>query len=539
MQTKLLGVLTLLFTGIAAFSCGSSDDGGSPSAAGSAGTSAAGSNGISGSASAAGGSGGTSAVGVGGTQATGGSAQASGGEAGNGAGATPGGAGEGASGSGPDCRAFGELCMDQGDCCSGSCDPRTGTCASSIVQCGSLGTDCAAATDCCSLRCEAGSCTEERCVSDAGACNSDAECCGGVCSEGSCQALNTECRTSGNECDGDADCCSTSCEDGRCSLAVSWCIQAGDVCARSEDCCSAECVKAEGANLGTCAAPPEGASFCGGVDGMVCEGCNACCSRLCAPFGPSGRSICQPASGCHVTGDLCREDRDCCGGDPDSGLPGAGNVVCEVQPGAVVGICRNPNSCNPQGNVCHFQDYECSISSARSNCCGALGAMSGGCQLDTLGVPRCNGLDECRESGETCAGAADCCDGLPCVPDASGALRCGETACVATGNTCTINADCCRGTLCIRSPGSTSGMCSTSVPPPGSGGAGGSSGDAGAPGSGGSDATGGTGGSTGGTGTGGSGGATACAEYGQQCDTGSDCCNAVPCDGGICRFVVR
>jgi hypothetical protein len=166
--------------------------------------------------------------------------------------------------------------------------------------------------------------------------------------------------------------------------------------------------------------------------------------------------------------------------------------------------------------------------------------MSGGCQLDALGVPRCNGLDDCRASGENCASAADCCDGLPCVPDASGALHCGETACVATGNTCTINADCCRGTLCIRSPGSTSGMCSTSVPPPGSGGAGGTGGDAGAPGSGGSDATGGTGGSTGGSGgSGGTGGTTACAEYGQQCDTGADCCNAIPCDGGICREVVR
>jgi hypothetical protein len=23
--------------------------------------------------------------------------------------------------------------------------------------------------------------------------------------------------------------------------------------------------------------------------------------------------VCQPASGCHVNGDMCREDTDCCG----------------------------------------------------------------------------------------------------------------------------------------------------------------------------------------------------------------------------------
>ena len=30
-----------------------------------------------------------------------------------------------------------------------------------------------------------------------------------------------------------------------------------------------------------------------------------CCSRACAPWGPTGALVCQPASGCHVNGDLC------------------------------------------------------------------------------------------------------------------------------------------------------------------------------------------------------------------------------------------
>jgi len=242
-------------------------------------------------------------------------------------------------------------------------------------------------------------------------------------------------------------------------------------------------------------------------------------------YGPTGVSVCQPASGCHVNGDLCRKDGDCCGA-VGTGLPGDGNVTCEIPAGQAVGICRNPRSCNPEGNVCHFQNYACSISSARNDCCAAPG-NSGVCQLDALGVPRCYGLgDSCRKAGETCASAADCCNGVPCVPDSAGALRClspsdaGPT-CGAAGGPCTINGDCCVGTTCIQELGSTSGTCGTYVPPPAPD-AGASSYDA---------------------------GSTTCALYGQSCRQGSDCCGGVPCtgaagpcsgqDGCICMTPVR
>jgi hypothetical protein len=258
------------------------------------------------------------------------------------------------------------------------------------------------------------------------------------------------------------------------------------------------------------------------VEGSLCGSCNDCCSRLCAPFGASGVMICQPASGCHVTGDFCREDRDCCGAD-GTGLPGEGHVTCEKQPDSDLGICRNPNACNPQGNVCHYKDYACGSSSARANCCGGLGAKGGVCELDALGVPRCNGLgDECRMAGDTCASAADCCNGHPCVPDSSGMLRCSdEPECVPKSGPCTINADCCRGTTCVRPVGSVVGTCGDST---GQGGSGGS------------------GGTTGGGGTGGSGGSgtdePGCSQYGQQCSEDGDCCNGVPCSQGICRVPI-
>jgi hypothetical protein len=244
-------------------------------------------------------------------------------------------------------------------------------------------------------------------------------------------------------------------------------------------------------------------------------------------------NVCQPASGCHVTGDLCRRDEDCCGGDSTSGLPGAGNVICDIEDGSTIGICRNPMSCNPQGNVCHYQNYTCSISSARANCCGALGASRDGCQIDALGVPRCNGLgDDCRVTGDTCASQADCCNAAPCVPDNQGVLRCGGPGCVMRGGSCTINGDCCPGSLCIRPPGSTQGVCNG-----GSGGTGGSGGMGGTGGGAGSGVGGAAGGMAGmgGTNTGGSGGRV-CSEYGQICSGNSDCCNAVPCTGNICRF---
>lgn len=422
----------------------------------------------------------------------------------------------------PECSGIGASCVNSNECCSGMCDPNNDTCASAIGACAQAGADCTVGTDCCTFHCDAsGACSEELCTSDGAECTDNADCCSGSCVEGSCAALNMDCKTAGNTCSADGDCCSGACGDqGACTLGGSYCIQPGDACTDARDCCTGDCTKAEGALLGTCAAPPEGSAFCTGVAGVLCSDCGDCCSRLCAPFGPTGVNICQPANGCHVTGDICRRNEDCCGGTLDESLPGYGNVVCDIEPGKAVGLCRNPSAgegpggaCNPQGNVCHFQGYACDISSARANCCGGLGAQGGVCQLDPLGVPRCNGLgEECRLEGDTCASTDDCCDDRPCVPDAEGVLRCGTSECQPSGDSCTINADCCPGGTCVLAPGSTIGTCEGDVPPGGTGGA---------------------------PGTGGSGNTGICAEYGQICSSSDECCNGVPCSGGLCRYVVK
>jgi len=429
-----------------------------------------------------------------------------------------GGAG-GEAGAGPPdegCLRFQEFCESDDDCCSKSCDMASLTCASAVGSCHAAGEACEGSTDCCTLRCEGGECSADACVSDGEACGGNAECCSGQCVDDVCQALNPDCATAGNACDGNGDCCSQLCgPDGTCTLGASYCIQPGDACIRNEDCCAGECNKGADVLVGTCGNAASGSTFCTGVDGVVCSDCGGCCSRLCAPYGPTGVNICQPVSGCHTTGDLCRTDADCCGGlipeEEADRLPGWGNGKCQIEPGHLIGVCRNPvngeenpdGACSPQGNVCHFKDYECSVSSARANCCSGLGA-NGTCKLDPLGVPRCDGLgDDCRMEGETCASSDDCCNDAPCVPDSEGILRCGVDECVPVDGSCTINADCCPGGTCYRPAGSLTGTCEP--PPPGEGGAGG-------------------------------GPSTVCSEYGQQCAGSGDCCNEVPCTDGICKY---
>jgi hypothetical protein len=393
------------------------------------------------------------------------------------------------------------------------------------------GAACTSATDCQSVSCTGGACAAT-CVSDGAACTASDACCSGNCNAGLCQPLNTQCKTGGNACADNSACCSQLCSNGTCVLGSSFCIQSGDACKVGTDCCGGICNITGGALLGTCGAAPSGPSFCnGGIDGTVCSGCNTCCSRLCAPYAPTGVFVCQPANGCRIDGDLCRKDSDCCGA-AGSGLPGDGNVVCDIAQGQVIGICRNPTGCNPEGNVCHYKNYACSISSARDDCCGAPG-NSGACQLDALGVPRCHAIGTCRGPNEACAFTGDCCNGAPCIPDGKGGRICtpppptGGPACSPEGGKCTITADCCRGYLCISELGSSEGVCGiVAVPPPDAGspppvdsGAGGAAGSGGSPGY---DA-----------------GPLPCAAYGQSCATSSDCCNGTVCDQGLCLVPIR
>jgi hypothetical protein len=397
--------------------------------------------------------------------------------------------------------------------------------------CLALGSGCSGASECCSGDCANGACTYPACTSDQGACMANSDCCSQSCVGGTCAPLNPSCKTLGNACASDTDCCSQRCVGGTCQ-ASSFCGQAGDACSIGTDCCAGACTKASGQSLGTCApSAPPGPSNCGLVDGQLCGAtptdggfvrddagqptCGGpCCSRACAPWGPTGALICQPASGCHVVGDLCLQDGDCCG---SAGLPGGSHspVTCVIAAPGAVGVCRNPMGCKPDGDVCKLQTSSCNAS---CDCCSGNCETQDTCKQDNVGVPRCAAA-QCVAAGGACASSANCCAGAPCVPNpvAGGTppFVCAGTQCVTACGQCTNNADCCPGSSCVVGPGSTRGTCGPC------GGVGGAPPD-------------------GGAGPGGDGGGDSgvCAQFGQLCQANSDCCNGVPCTSGRCEFEV-
>lgn len=413
------------------------------------------------------------------------------------------------------------------------------------ADCLALGAACATAADCCAGTCSGGVCNLPACTSDGQACSSDGACCSGICADAKCAPLNTTCKTLNNACGADSECCSGLCRGGQCQVS-SFCGQVGDICDKGGDCCSGLCNVTNDAGLGhgTCGAPPTGAANCALTDGMLCgaggvvtdagpPSCGGdCCSRLCAPYGPTGVLVCQPATGCHVVGDLCTKDGDCCG---SAGLPGGSGkpVTCDITPPATVGVCRNPMGCKPDGNVCRLATMSCNAS---CDCCSGNCQNEDTCKLDSVGVPRCAPA-ACVGPGEACASSASCCNNLPCVPNPGGTppFVCFQASCVPACGSCTVNADCCVGSSCVVPIGATQGTCGPCAP-----GLDGGVGDGGM-------GDGGTG--DGGVTDGGTDAGPVCALYGQQCTSDGDCCNDVPCNsanapcaggaGCTCHFILN
>jgi hypothetical protein len=397
--------------------------------------------------------------------------------------------------------------------------------------CGLAGASCRSAADCCGLGCVSGKCAAVACLSDGTSCASGGQCCSTICGAGgTCSPLNTTCKTAGNACMSGAECCNGTCNAShQCASPgeVSYCSQVGDICRADGECCTGVCIVAAGALAGTCAIISTSCQ----IDGTVCDGCGSCCSHFCGPYGAGGPKICQPASGCHVQGDLCRQDSDCCGGDVTSGLPGAGLIKCELDPvyGSRIGTCGGPrasncpngtptckNSCNPEGDICHFTDTavcQGATTSKRDDCCACISSKEC-CQLDPTGIPRCNALAACVLVGGNCSFSGECCNHAPCLPDpATGRLTCGST-CARLGEECTTNGDCCTGMLCQVSPGSLAGTCFI-PPPPLVPDAGVPEPDAGVPEVGGTDAA-----------------PPICAYYGQACSVSTPCCAGTSCVNG-------
>jgi hypothetical protein len=390
-------------------------------------------------------------------------------------------------------------------------------------QCQPLGHACTAPSECCSQECVNGSCQAPPCTADNASCSTNAQCCSGACNNGTCTPLNTNCKTLGNPCTANSDCCSLFCQNGYCA-APSYCGQLGDICSTGADCCGGICNKAPNMTFGICGQPPQQGAQCSQIDGVVCSPITAdggvtyidggiplcggaCCSRSCAPWGPTQVLICQPASGCHPVGDICYKDNDCCGGQGTNPTE-----VCNFSGDAGVGVCSNPTGCKPNGDICRLQTNQCN---ATDNCCSGNVQQYDTCKQDNLGVPRCSYAGDAGcipvDAGTQCASSADCCNLNPCVPDGDGGFTCYPQTCVPVNGPCTNDGDCCPGGHCYIQGGQTSGSCQPNSDGGTSDGGGADGGDGGPP----------------------------CAYYGQTCTTSSDCCNNIPCTNGRCVIPVN
>jgi hypothetical protein len=475
------------------------------------------------------------------------------GSGGDGSGGGDGASSDGANGDGGDagpCQPVNTSCTSNGQCCTSTCDQNLHVCANPIGQCGQPNSACTTGNQCCSGTCIGNLCSAQLCINDNSPCSSNATCCSGICGPAvdggpqTCTPLNNTCKTSGNSCSVNNDCCSHLCSNGRCSSQSSFCTQTGDVCSTDAECCGGLCTKTGGNALGTCTVPnaPGGSQcivagqFCGGNanDGGTlneagvpsCGG--SCCSRSCFPYGPTGVDICEPPSGCHPVGEICRQDTDCCNSVSFPGQDaGNGSIRCsKANPNDPVGRCDQGTACNGAGEVCKLKSTSCN---AADNCCvGNVNQNPLVCQQDILGIPRCtiaaqNCSDAGSFAGHPCASSADCC-GLTCVPnpgygdggaDAGSPFVCGAL-CVPKAGGCTTTADCCSGIACVIPSGGSKGTCGGGGNPDGGTGDGGSGGDGGS--------------TTDGGGT--------CSQIGQLCSTAADCCNGVPCTDGRCVFPI-
>ncbi len=385
-------------------------------------------------------------------------------------------------------------------------------------MCITLGSGCTSNGECCTNYCSGNICAAPPCTSIGGACTSGSQCCSFSCGTGgTCEQIGgNTCLPLGNSCGADAGagaCCSGNCALGVCQPS-SWCGQQGDICQSGANCCSGVCTIPSGGSIGTCSGYT-GTGNCSASDGMLCipqsftdGGCGGnCCSRACAPWGPTGVNVCQPATGCHVEGDTCTSDTECCGSQAftDAGIPTSGNPVTCVN-----GLCTQHMGCTPAGDVCKLMTTTCN---ANQDCCSGLGNKNTTCRQDNVGVPRC-ALQQCDDGGGACATSADCCNGNPCVPHADGGSPpyvCYTTSCVPSCGGCSTSADCCPGYSCING---TCDPCGGTNPDGGTTGDGGPS----------------------------DGGiiqeAGSCAQFGQLCggDGGLACCAGLICLAGRCEL---
>jgi hypothetical protein len=314
-------------------------------------------------------------------------------------------------------------------------------------------------------------------------CSVNSDCCSNVCN-GTCQGI-ASCLTLGESCAG-GGCCSGLCasitlgvDAGTqmvCELGNS-CRAQGDICGADSDCCAGVCTKTGTAATGTCEVFSGGCVPDGEPTGGTCPAGSqdtVCCTNQCETTS-NGVSVCTPVQGCRPIGEACdpKAPGQCCSGSCIADAAGGGlctKAVSCAPEGEICKIGSTDNCCRPAGfggmpgKLClgttctqlaagqttcptgvNGMVQDCLDDPAFPNgnqlcCCTGVRRCYGGCPNGTIfGQGGC-----CIAAGQTCSFSDECCNGLPCVPDSTGTLRCGS-ACKNDGATCGSDAECCDG----------------------------------------------------------------------------------------------
>lgn len=219
-------------------------------------------------------------------------------------------------------------CTSDASCAAGTrCDLASGNCVPTSTGTGPLGAPCSIAGDCTSGICFAGACTEACDWLNPRSCASGFYCNGsatGVCGEGLCLAGAPGSRGLGAACTADTDCSTLLCDGGVCSEpclpgGVASCPTGlacqtgslpgcgacriagalGDTCAGNDDCAS-----------GICAVDSAGSSFCT----RLCDTGSPCPTGFDCVDAGGGTQACQPGGGAGGLGAECSAPDDCLSG---------------------------------------------------------------------------------------------------------------------------------------------------------------------------------------------------------------------------------
>jgi hypothetical protein len=324
-----------------------------------------------------------------------------------------------------------------------------------------------------------------------------------VCPDG-----NTQC---GPACcaDGVSECCDNACCPGTCYGEELCCARVGDVlplvCSyrSGTECCGIDatnCCTTDGCCDGACYGGMDGAEFCCGDGGSLCnadECClngNACCSidGCCdgdCYGGDDGASFCCTGLVCDTpAGPVCYPDGECCTDnqcptDLDTCRFGVCNQgVCEIETCGTGETCCS-GSCCPEGRCCENEGgfSVCLSSAGEGACCSVADCVPvelPACWEQVCAYDSGTGEAWC-ESVDTCAANEICCDnacvvGTEC-PECSIDADCdpatcldGDTAlqptcingqCAYTQVSCAVIDPCatgsCQGGQCITTPPAT------------------------------------------------------------------------------------